>query len=59
MRIIIALVSGLDFQFFANFESAELGHHDIEQNQISLKAGNLIKRILAIDSNGCFRNRCQ
>src|SRR5262249_36563304 len=39
-------------QLFADFEAAELGHHDVQQDQVGLERGDLGQRVAAVDRHG-------
>lgn len=40
---------GILFELSTDLEAAEFRHHDVEQDQVRIEAGNFVERILAID----------
>ena len=36
----------------ADLEAAELGHHDVQQDQVGLERGHLVERVAAVDGHG-------
>ena len=50
----IVLVARVAFELLADFEAAELRHHDIEQDEMRLERRHFVQRILAIDRDGRF-----
>ena len=52
IRIMMLLVAGIALELLADFEAAELRHHDVEQNQMRLERRDLVERVLPIDRHG-------
>ncbi len=45
-------IGGIGFDFFADFEPAQLGHHHIQEDQVGLEGDDFFKRIASIDRDG-------
>ena len=49
IKIMMPLVAGSPLRCLANFEAAELGHHDVEQDQVRVELGDFRQRIFSVD----------
>ena len=50
----MCFVAGSALQHAADLEAAELGHHDVQQEQVRLELGHLLQRFVAVVGRGDF-----